>query len=114
MTPFLHGFGDELIKVSSALGVAKRVGRFAIKHPIITSAAAMTGVGSLMAAKGAYKTGLQGGEKPRYLAASVDRNGNAQASDVAYTNYHQLLDRKPSKKQVEALSKHYDESKFRR
>lgn len=112
---FLHGFTDELTKVGSALGALKRVGKFSVKHPLIALTAAGTAAATGMAASGAYKQGLRGGEKPRYLAAAVDPNsGRAAASPAAYTNFHELFNQKPRKGQLKRLHKDYDESKFKR
>lgn len=115
MNVFRRGFADELVKLSGALGALKTVGRFAVKHPLLTIGAGATGVGSVLAAKSGYESGLRGGEKPRYLAASVDpRTGDAQASRAAHINWHQLFSHKPSKAQLKRISGNYDESKFKR
>lgn len=106
MTPFLHGFTEELVKTGSALGA---VGRFALKHPVLSATALMTAGGTGMSAASAYKEGLRGGEKGTYLAASPD--GPSQA---AFTNYNELFDRKKTRKQVRSLSKHYKATKFQR
>lgn len=115
MNYFLAGFKDELVKVAGIGGLAKGVGKFTVKHPLIALTAATTAVGTGMAATRGYKSGLQGGEKPRYLAASVDkRTGDAETSPAAYTNFHQLFSKKPSKGQLKRIHKDYDESKFKR
>jgi hypothetical protein len=115
MTPFIHGFADELTKVAGALGALKSVGKFTAKHPLLTFGAGATGIGTVLAAKKGYKSGLSGGEKARYLAASVDpRTGNAQASPVAHVNWHHLFSHKPSEKQLKRISGNYDEKKFKR
>lgn len=111
MNPFLHGFTDELVKTSGAL---KSIGRFAVKHPLVTLTAAGTVATTGLSAGQAYRQGLRGGEKPRYLAAGVDRGGNATTSPAAYTNYHEMLERRPSSKEIKSLSKYYDPKKFRR
>lgn len=115
MNQFRRGFAEELVKLGSAVGALKGVGRFAWKHPILTFGAGLTGVGSLMAAKSGYKRGLRGGEAPRYLAASVDpRTGRAQASRAAQINWHNFFSHKPSKAQLKRISGNYDKSKFKR
>ena len=115
MNPFLQGFADELVKVAGPLGALKSVGGFAYKHPLLTIGGIGTGAATAMAAKAGYKRGLSGGEKPRYLAASVDpRTGAATPSRAALLNWHQLFGHKPSKAQLKRLSGNYDESKFKR
>lgn len=115
MNPFLAGFADELTKQAGALGVLKRVGKFSVKHPLIALTAAGTLGATALAAKSGYKSGLQGGDKPRYLAAQVDKNtGHAAASDAAYTNFHEMLSRRPAKGQLKRIHGDYDERKFKR
>lgn len=115
MTPFLVGFTDELVKTAALGGVLKRVGKFTIKHPLVALTAAGTIGATALAAKGGYQQGLQGGERPRYLGAQVDRNsGQAAASEAAYTNFHDMLNQRPRRGQLKRLHRHYDESKFKR
>jgi len=115
MNPFLAGFADELIKTGGVLGPLKSVGKFTIKHPLVALTAAGTLGATALAAKGGYKRGLQGGDKPRYLAAAVDKNsGHAAASDAAYTNFHEMLSRRPTKGQLKRIHGDYDERKFKR
>jgi hypothetical protein len=117
VTPFLRGFGDELVKCAGVLGALGGVGKLVAKHPLIAMTAGMTAIGTGMAARNAYKEGLQGGEKPRYLAASVDPgSGRAQASDAAYTNYHPLFaeNETPKRGQLRRLSRHYHPNAFKR
>lgn len=115
MNQFTAGFGNELIKVAVGLGLLKGLGKTVIKHPLLTLGAGGTLLASGMGASQAYKEGLRGGEKPRYLEAGVDPiSGQATTSDAAYTNFNPLFRGKTPKKDVEALSKHYDEKKFKR
>lgn len=106
MSPFLAGFATELVKVS---GLAGSVGRFVVKHPMISATAALTAGATAASAGSAYKEGLRGGEKPRYLGASAEG-----PSEAAYANYNQLFERPQTRRQVRELSKHYKESKFQR
>lgn len=106
MSPFLQGFAGELSKVAGALG---SIARTAIKHPMLTLSALGTAAATGLSASSAYKEGLRGGEKPRYLAA-----GKEGASPAAYANYNQLFERPAGRKQVRDLSKYYRESKFKR
>jgi hypothetical protein len=107
------GFALELLKVGGPL---KSIGKTVLKHPLTAALAIGTAATTGMAAAGAYKEGLRGGEKPRYLYAGVDpSSGQIVPSEAAYTNYHETIgDRKPTPKQVAALSKHYNEKKFKR
>jgi len=111
VTPLHSGFADELTKVAVAGAVVKSLA----KHPVRTLLGGSVLIGAGLAGRAAYKSGLQGGQKPRYLAASVDpRTGRAIASRAAYLNWHNLFSHKPSKKQIARLSKHYKERAFRR
>ncbi|MBP9824077.1 MAG: hypothetical protein KBF21_07635 [Thermoanaerobaculia bacterium] len=115
MDRFLAGFADELVKTAGIGGALKRVGKFTVKHPIVALSGATTVAATGLAASGAYKEGLQGGEKPRYLAASVDPNtGEAETSPAAYTDFNQLFPRRPEKGQLKRLHGDYDEAKFKR
>ena len=68
-----------------------------------------------MATSSAYKRGLRGGDKPRYLAAAVDPNsGHAQASEAAFTNFSDLFKKRPAKGQLKRLHGDYDAAKFKR
>lgn len=112
MTPFLQGFAEELVKTAGAL---KTVGGLALKHPILALTAAGTIASTAGSAASAYKEGLKGGEKGKYLGAGIEPYTNrAAASPAAYTNYHQLFERKPSNREVHELSRFYDAKKFRR
>ena len=111
MNPFLRGFTHELIKTGSVL---KSVGRFAVKHPILSLSAGMTGLGTAVAAKNAYGEGIGGGEKPRYLNAAVDSaTGETQASPAAYANYHQLFPHKPTEREKWLQSRYYRENEYK-
>lgn len=112
-TPFLNGFASELVKTAGG-GLLKSVGKFVVKHPIIALSAGVTGLGTAAAARQAYKGGLEGGEKPRYLNAAVDpATGATQASEAAYTNYHQLFPHKPTEYQKWMQSRHYRENEYK-
>lgn len=112
MKPFFRGFADELAKTAGALGT---IGKMVTKHPMAALAVGTTALGTGAAAMSAYKQGLRGGEKPRYLAAGIDRySGQAQPSEASYINYNQLFERKPSSKEVKALSKNYRANAFKR
>lgn len=115
MNRFLAGFCDELEKNAMIGRALKGVGRLAIKHPLLTLGAAGTAIATGSAAASAYKQGLRGGEKPRYLAAGIDPgSGQAGASEAAYTNFNNAFDRRATPQEIKALSKHYDERKFKR
>ncbi len=109
MNAFLNGFADELVKEAILGGALKSVGGFALKHPLIGLSGLMTVGATAAGAAGAYKEGLKGGERPRYLAASADA-----PSEAAYTNYHQLFEHKPTPKEVVSLSKNYRENAYKR
>jgi hypothetical protein len=114
MNPFLTGFADELTK-TAVLGALKSVGKFTVKHPLVALTAAGTLATTALTAKSGYKRGLQGGERPRFLAAAVDKNtGHAAASDAAYTNFHEMLGRRLAKGQLKRIHGDYDERKFKR
>jgi len=102
VTPFLGGFVDELAKHASALGALKRVGGFAVKNPLLALGGTATLVGTGLAARGGYREGLAGGEKPRYLHATKD-----SPSRAALINWNK-------KKRKKNVSRHYDEKKFKR
>jgi len=115
MDPFLTGFADELVKVAGVGGVLKNVGKFTVKHPLLALTAAGTVAATGMATSSAYKRGLRGGDKPRYLAAAVDPNsGHAQASEAAFTNFSDLFKKRPAKGQLKRLHGDYDAAKFKR
>jgi len=112
MTPLHNGFVHELLKVGGAL---KSIGKFVIKHPVLTATAIGTAGATGSSVVSAYKKGLRGGERPRYLYAGRDEHGRIVPSEAAFTNYHNVIgNQKPTPKQVKALSKHYKENKFKR
>ena len=83
MTPFLHGFGDELVKTSAARSLMG-AGKFVMKHPLLSLGAGATVAGTAMAYRQGRKEGLRGGEKGRHIAATVDPiSGRAHASRTA-------------------------------
>lgn len=111
MNRFLVGFTDELVKVGGIGGALKSVGKFSVKHPMVAMLGASTLIGTAVAAKNAYREGLRGGEKGRYLAASLDGG----PSEAAYTNYHPMFkNRKPAHGALKRLHRNYDEAKFKR
>lgn len=115
MNQFLAGFGDELLKTAFVGGALKFLGRQAVKHPILALGTAGTLASTGISSAKAYKSGLRGGEKARYLHAQYDpRTRQAMPSDAALTNYNVLFNRKVSPKEIKALHKHYDERKFKR
>ena len=84
MNSFLTGFGDELIKTALIGGALRLLGRTAVKHPILTLGAAGTLASTGASATQAYKAGLKGGEKARYLKAQYDPiSRQAMPSDAA-------------------------------
>lgn len=112
MDAFLRGFAGELVKTGGAL---KSLGKLVAKHPMVALSAGATALGTAAAAGSAYKQGLRGGEKARYLPAGINRyTGAAEPSEASFINYNQLFSRKPDRRQVAALSKNYRESAFRR
>lgn len=104
MSSFLEGFADELTKTAV---VGKGVLNIVKKHPIRSLLAAGVLGSTAIAASSAHKSGLRGGEKGRYLAATRDRPSRA-----ALTDYHKLFKHKPSRKEVDRLSKHHKASRF--
>lgn len=113
MMSFFSGFTDELTK--TAAGLLGSMGKTIMKHPMLALTGATTVAGTGMAAASGYRQGLRGGEKPRYLPAGINRfTGEAEPSQASFINYNQLFERKPTRKQIKALSKHYRESAFRR
>lgn len=112
MDRFLTGFADELIKTGGALS---SIGKMVVKHPQVALAAGATAAGTGMAAASAYKQGLRGGEKARYLPAGINRyTGAAEPSEASFINYNDLFERKPDRRRVAALSKNYREGAFKR
>ena len=111
MSNFLNGFEDELTKLGVAgLGALKSVGRFAYKHPLLTVGAGATVLGTGMAARQGYRSGMSGEGKERYLAAGIDPySGRAMPSGTAYKNYNALF----GKKEDKGISKHYKEKAFK-
>lgn len=112
MTPFLNGFSDELVKVGVAgLGALKSMGKFTVKHPLLTLGAGATVAGTAMAARAGHKRGMSGDKGPRLLAAGVDPyTGQAMPSGTAYRNHNILFGKKKSK----GVSKGYREKAFER
>lgn len=109
------GFLDELTKVGGlARSLLKNTVGLAAKHPMKTLGIGMIAAPTVMAYQAARKGGLEGGEKPRYLAAGVDESGRVRASDAAYTNYHSLFKHKPRPHEIAALSKNYKPEMFSR
>jgi hypothetical protein len=115
MTNFTQGFGDELVKIAVGLGALKTLGRFAVKHPLLTLGTVGTGYATMSAAKEGYKRGRRGGEGPRYLKAKYDPiSRRATTSRAAYTNYNPLFKSKPTKKQLKRIHGKYKEEAFKR
>jgi hypothetical protein len=103
----MHGLADELAKTA---GVLRRVAGLVAKHPIVAMTAGGAALATGASAASAYRGGLRGGEKARYLEAGLDpATGEASAGQAAYNNYHQLLERKPSRREVWGLSRYYNE-----
>lgn len=115
MSLITAAFADELEKLGGILGrvLKKGLGTVA-KHPMKALGVGMVVAPTIMAAKGGYESGMQDGEKPRYLSAGRGDDGKIHASEAAYTNYHQLFEHKPSASEVRALSKHYKPEMFQR
>ena len=110
MTPFLNGFGDELIKVGGVAGALASVGKGAVKHPLLALGAGTTLIGTGLATRAGYRQGMSGEGKPRFIAAGVNKyTGEAMPSDTAYTNFNTLFSNKKDKK----VSKNYRENAFK-
>lgn len=110
MNHFLNGFSDELVKLGTALGALKGVGKFTMKHPLLSLGAGATIIGTGLAAREGYRRG-RSGEKARYLAATVDPiSGRARASRTAYVPHGKLF----KKLKTPGVSKHYKEKAFKR
>ncbi len=102
MSAFVDGFGDELIKVA-VLGGLKRMGKFTVKHPLLTLGAGATIAGTALAARAGHQQGMSGEEKKRYLAATKD-----SPSRAAFTDYNSLFGTEKSK----GISKNYKRKAF--
>ena len=115
MSSFTAGFADELCKLGGiGGGLLKKTLGFVTKNPMKALGVGMVVAPTIMAAKSGYESGLEGGEKPRYLAAGRDETGAIHPSEAAYVNYHQLFEHKPRPDQVRALSKYYKPEEFHR
>jgi hypothetical protein len=112
------GFVTELIKLGGLAGLGggllKKTVGLAAKHPLKALGVGMIVAPTALAYQNARKQGLEGGEKPRYLAAGRDESGRIRASEAAYTNYHDLFEHKPHPREVRALSKNYKPEAFSR
>lgn len=106
MSAFLKGFADELEKTAGLLG---GVGKTLIKHPIATLTGAGIAASAGTSAVRGYRSGLQGGEKARYLLA-----GKQGPSEAFYTNFHPLFEHKLKPRQLRQLSERYREKDFKR
>lgn len=109
MNPFAHGFADELVKTAIAGGVLKTVGKAIVKHPLIAATGLMTAGATAASAAQAYRSGLRGGDKPRYLAA-----GPEGPSEAAYNNYSQLFEHPQTAKREYEISRWYRPNAFKR
>lgn len=111
MTPFLEGF----LKEAGALGAAGKLGKFIMKHPLLSFGAVTTTAATGIAAKAGYKRGRAGGQKPRYIAASYDPiSRRAMPSRAALINYNPLFNKRLTEKQKKKLHKYYKEETFKR
>jgi len=124
MNHFMAGFADELTKEAglitgagkAVLGAGKRLvtkskaggGReFAPGRAMTALMVAPILAGTAIAAKGGYESGLQGGERGRYLQATRDNPGEA-----AFTNYHRYFKHKASPKAIERMSEFHSPGRF--
>lgn len=107
-------FIDELTKLGGIGGALSKVVGLAAKNPLKTLGVGMIVAPTAMAYHAASKQGLEGGEKPRYLAAGRDESGRIRPSEAAYVNYHDLFEHKPHPREVRALSKNYKPDMFTR
>lgn len=117
-----RGFASELVKIGGigrALlgmggGALKKTLGLAAKHPMKALGVGMIAVPTAMAYQSARSSGQVEGEKPRFLAAGRGEDGRIHASPAAYTNFNDLIPRKPRAHEISALSKNHDPRMFKR
>jgi hypothetical protein len=105
VSPFLAGFASEFKKLG---GVITGIGKTIAKHPIQSLVVGGAALGTASQATRAYREGISGGQKARYLAAGVE--GPSQA---AYTNYHDAFPHEMKPWEKRRLSWNFNDDKLR-